>query len=839
MAISLSDEFLEDQFPFHLALDRNLNLVSFGRSLPRITGTKELNAPVSRFFDIVQPCDEWDFQQIKASTGTRALLQAASGARLRGQFVSVQEGELLLFLGAPCLASPDDLARTGLSASDFAAHDPTPEFLPILQAQNAMLDETRQLAQELAIQRTEATVAQEHLTLQYEITRILSWTLDRKDARKQVLEVLTRLMNWDAGSSWLRESDNVLYMTCVAHHVLDENRHGQYGMLSDITSCRRGDELPGYTWWAGEAIWIEDLHAEAGRYGENALRYEGFASGVVIPVKNRGEVIGAVELLSTTRRERDPGFLRLLEEVGTRIGQYVDRRMSDAALVKSEQDYRLVVERVKEVIFRTSLHGAWSFLNPAWTEITGYNVDESMGRTFLDFVHPEDQDFISAEFQRLITGQQESLVHQLRFVRMDGNCRWLEIGARVIRNAHGALEGTAGTLVDTTERREIEAKLIAARDEAYRANRAKSEFLSRMSHEFRTPLNAVLGFGQLLEMADLRKPAADHVGFILSAGTHLLNLIDEVLDIARIESGRLTLTMEEFDVESLLAEAISLVGSAAAERHVVCLQAPENDPGMMAIADRQRVKQVVLNLLSNAVKYNREYGQIRVATSIVNEDSSIRIEVCDTGEGIDSSLLERVFAPFDRAGAEQTEIQGTGLGLALSKSLVEAMGGSIGVRSTVGVGSTFWFELPIGARASAIISSPTVESEYSALCIEDNLSSLALIRTVLSSGGLKIIPALRGRAGIELARTLSPSIIVLDLDLPDVHGLDVLADLRGDERTSTIPVIVTTSDSTPSARKTAQSLGAARFLLKPLDITEFVTAVEDQLHGRTAIKIAG
>ncbi|MGE3075004.1 MAG: ATP-binding protein [Dehalococcoidia bacterium] len=837
MPISPPAGFLEEQFPFHVAVDSELKIVSCGRSLHLLTGAELLNEPVAAHFEIRQPCESWDFEAISGSSGVRAMLDSRSGSRLRGQFVRMEHADIVVFLGSPCLATPEDLARSGLGPGDFAVHDPTPEFLPILEAQRQMLEETRQLANELAIQRAEATVAQEQLTLQYEITRILSWTLDRKEARKQVIEALTRLMKWDAGSSWLREPDG-LYMSCVAHHVLDEGRHAQYGILSDITSCKRGEELPGYTWWAGEAIWIEDLHAEQGRYGENAPRYEGFVSGVVLPVENRGEVIGAVELLSTTRRAPDPAFLRLLEEVGIRIGQYVDRRMSDAALAKSENDYRLVVESVKDVIFRTSPQGNWSFLNPSWVEVTGYDLEQSVGQLFLDHVHPEDREFIAIEFQKVVSGGQQSLLRELRFMRNDGTFRWLEMGARAIRNERGAVAGTAGTLVDVTERREFEGKLIAARDEAHRANRAKSEFLSRMSHELRTPLNAVLGFGQLLEMADLKPPMADHVGFILSAGTHLLNLIDEVLDIARIESGRLALTIDEFPLEPLLVEARSLIGSAAAERSIVCVDASEGESQLVVTADRQRTKQVLLNLLSNAVKYNREYGQIRILSSLIPETDSVRIEISDTGEGIDPTLLERVFAPFDRAGAEQTEIQGTGLGLALSRSLVEAMGGTMGVRSTVGVGSTFWFELPTGTVREEATEPLSGGIEASVLCIEDNLSSLALVRTILTPAGVKVIPALRGRAGIELARTLHPGLIVLDLDLPDVHGLDVLADLRADERTREIPVIVTTSDSGSSAMNLARNLGASDFLLKPLDISDFVTAVRDQLDGHPAIKAA-
>ena len=363
------------------------------------------------------------------------------------------------------------------------------------------------------------------------------------------------------------------------------------------------------------------------------------------------------------------------------------------------------------------------------------------------------------------------------------------------------------------------------------ANAAKSEFLSRMSHELRTPLNAVLGFGQLLEMDELTAEQRDGVVQILKAGKHLLELINEVLDLARIESGRLSLSPEPTAVRDLIDEAVGLIGPLA-DAAQIDLHLEVEDATVRA--DRQRLKQVLLNLLSNAVKYNRAGGAVWISSHPVAGERAC-ITVADTGPGIAAARLERLFEPFERLGAEETTVEGSGLGLSLTKLLVEAMGGTIEVESEPDRGSTFRVVFPLAegqVERYQRLQPPTgAEVDHGArgtvLYIEDNPSNLRLVRRVLQRRpGVTLASAMEGLEGLELASTLTPDLILLDLDLPDVDGEEVLRRLRADQHTSGIPVVVITADATAGRRTRLLAEGARGYLTKPLDIAAFLATLD-------------
>ncbi len=391
------------------------------------------------------------------------------------------------------------------------------------------------------------------------------------------------------------------------------------------------------------------------------------------------------------------------------------------------------------------------------------------------------------------------------------------------------------------EENRIEAE--SARADAEQANRAKSEFLSRMSHELRTPLNAVLGFGQVLAMRDLEEPQRASVEQILKGGNHLLALINEVLDISRIEAGNLSLSLEPVELAETITEALDLVQPLAADRDIEVTADLKGGP-QYAVADKQRLSQVLLNLLSNAIKYNHTGGSVRVL-AVPAQDETVRIEVVDTGSGIPAEGLDRLFTPFERLGAEQKQIEGTGLGLTLTKGLVEAMGGRLGVESTVGQGSTFWVELTAAKDIDAAIRSgreqlPTLpasagEHAYTILYIEDNLSNLKLVQQILAERhDIYLIAAMQGSLGLELAREHQPDLVLLDLHLPDIPGDEVLARLRADASTSNTPVVVLSADATQGRIERLLAQGANHYLSKPLDVQQFLEVVNEHTLLREA-----
>ena len=379
-------------------------------------------------------------------------------------------------------------------------------------------------------------------------------------------------------------------------------------------------------------------------------------------------------------------------------------------------------------------------------------------------------------------------------------------------------------------------ELEGARTTAEEANSAKSEFLSRMSHELRTPLNVVLGFAQVMKLDPLPPEHENATGHILASGRHLLNLIDEVLDLARIETNRLQLSMEPISVAVAITDATSLVQQLAQTRQIT-INAEPSSQDQYVIADRQRLRQVLLNLLSNAIKYNREGGQVTLSFALADAERC-RISVTDTGPGIPLEKFDRIFDPFDRLGAERNgEIEGTGLGLALSKSLVEAMGGEVSVESSEGIGSTFSVELGLSPAQMEI--EPRVDGAdrthasqledaraFVVLYIEDNLANVHLVEALIARRpNTQLLTAIQGSVGLDLAAERSPDLVILDLHLPDMSGETVLAKLRANPVTANIPIVIASADATEDTVQRLHDSGVTAFLTKPFDIKEFMAVI--------------
>ncbi|MGA2011431.1 MAG: ATP-binding protein [Solirubrobacteraceae bacterium] len=408
----------------------------------------------------------------------------------------------------------------------------------------------------------------------------------------------------------------------------------------------------------------------------------------------------------------------------------------------------------------------------------------------------------------------------------------------------GEQEAIAGELRERAERMQSEilnrsAELQDKNQQLRVANEAKNEFLSRTSHELRTPLTAILGFSELLTMTTLDAQQRDWSTAILKAGRHLLRLVNEVLDISRIESRDLAISLEPIAVAPMLRDALELV-TPLAETRRVRIHPPELRAGSgYVLGDNQRLKQVIVNLLSNAIKYNREGGDVNVAVT-PTPDQGVRVTVSDTGHGIDHASLAKLFVPFERLDAAATGVEGTGLGLALSRTLVEAMGGRLGVDSTPGVGSSFWVELT--RQEPAAIEVDAAETQHALLAervyarprrllyIEDTVANLHLIEEILRSRpSVHLLPAMLGQLGLELAREHRPDLILLDQHLPDLGGEKVLAALKADQRTREIPVVILSADATPHAPAPFLQAGANAYLTKPIRVTRLLALIDQHL----------
>ena len=402
-------------------------------------------------------------------------------------------------------------------------------------------------------------------------------------------------------------------------------------------------------------------------------------------------------------------------------------------------------------------------------------------------------------------------------------------------------------MTDFLQEKNVE--LEHARSVAEKANLAKTEFLSSMSHELRSPLNAILGFGQLME-SDSPPPTPgqkESIAHILQAGWHLLKLVNEILDLAKVESGQVPMSEEPVSLAEVMLECQAMIEPQAQQRGIK-LRVPCFDSRYLVRADRTRLKQVLINLLSNAIKYNRPQGAVEVTCS-ASTPQRIRISIKDSGVGMSEAQLVQLFQPFNRLGQEAGGEEGTGIGLVVAKRLVELMGGSIGVESTVGLGSVFWFELIAvaerrlsTARGEAVALAPAPlprgERLRTLLYVEDNPANMKLVEQIIARHpDLHLLTAVNGTLGIELARARQPDVILMDINLPGINGFEALSILRSEPATAHIPVIAISANAVPLDVERGLKAGFFRYITKPIKVNEFMDALNVALES--AGKVVG
>jgi len=446
-------------------------------------------------------------------------------------------------------------------------------------------------------------------------------------------------------------------------------------------------------------------------------------------------------------------------------------------------------------------------------------------------------------------------IYELTYIRKDGTSFPAVVSVTALRDAQDAIIGYLLIGTDNTARKQVEdalkenyvelenAKAAAekATAAAEQANLAKSEFLSSMSHELRTPLNAVLGFAQLLasETPPPSMTQKQSIQQITQAGWYLLRLINEILDLAMIESGKVTMSQETISLTEVLRDCQAMIEPQAQKRGIQ-MSFPNLDRCFYVHADQTRVKQVMINLLSNAIKYNRIGGTVIVQCSLSGENR-VRVSVQDTGSGLTAEQLQQLFQPFNRLGRETSAEEGTGIGLTVTKQLVECMGGAIGVTSIVCVGSVFWVEFVASSSPSLASSSIGESSPYewdpealdggspkrTVLYIEDNPANLALVEKLIARrDDLNILTAINGHLGIELARIHQPDVIFMDINLPGISGFGALKILREDPATAHIPIMALSANAIPRDVEKGLAAGFFRYLTKPIKVNEFMEALD-------------
>ena len=533
------------------------------------------------------------------------------------------------------------------------------------------------------------------------------------------------------------------------------------------------------------------------------------------------------------------------DETGQPVGMIAyskdisDRKQIEEALKNSEQRLKLALKASKA--------GAWSWdivTNEAFWSEENYQLmglEPGNGRVsndmWLQCIHPDDRERASKQVEEAIHKRTNFNI-EYRVLWPGDQIVWINSIGNLVFNLAGEAISMHGIQVDITKRMEVEQELTQAKEQAEEANQAKSAFLSRMSHEFRTPLNAILGFAQILDINE-NKSLGPHekksVEQILKGGWHLLDVVKDLLDLSAIEANKIELQMETVDLLERLQDSLDIMQPLAQQREIT-LHGTAACADIFVHADPVRLKQVLLNLLSNAVKYNHKGGSVTLSCEIV-DTATVRISVADTGSGISEADIAILFEPFSRLYLSTHALEGTGIGLTIAKQLVELMGGRIGVTSKLGHGSTFWIELPLSqSPAQAVpvgitppVASPeAVASETTLLYIEDSPSHIELVETITKSmTGIRLLSAHTPMLGLELAQAHRPDLIVCDICLPGMDGFEVLEQLRASEVTREIPVIAVSANAMPMDIEKGLRAGFRRYLTKPINVTEFKKALDE------------
>jgi PAS domain S-box-containing protein len=654
---------------------------------------------------------------------------------------------------------------------------------------------------------------------------------------------------------------------------------------------------------------IVTLHADGGimesanpaiehLFGYSAAELDGKGFGLLIPELNQEQHNVSLEHYGVSDEARTVGLGR--EVVGVRkdgsrfpleitvsemvLGgeRYFTGILRDISARKQAEEALRKAGALQNAIFNsanfssiaTDAKGVIQIFNVGAERMLGYAATDVMDKaTPAEISDPQEiiarAQALSAELGTEIAPGFEALVfkaaramediYELTYIRKDGSRFPAMVSVTALRGDDNTIIGYLLIGTDNTARKAVEAErarldralqvknteLEAARTAADKANQAKSDFLSSMSHELRSPLNAILGFAQLIE-SDLPAPTpaqSASIEQILKAGWYLLELINEILDLALIESGRLSMSMEPVSLPEVLHDCQTMIEPQANSRGIQMRFPAFSDAGFVD-ADRTRVKQVLINLLSNAIKYNRNDGTVEVNWRITNQDR-LHVSVRDTGEGLSAQKLSQLFQPFNRLGQEDSGEEGTGIGLVVSKRLVELMGGTIGAVSSVGVGSEFWFELNLTEPHALVLNAEPITNVAIApdggdvarstlLYVEDNKANMELVaRLIARRSDMRLLRAEDGLRGMALARAHLPEVILMDINLPGISGLQALGLLREDPATRHIPVLALSANAMPRDIERGIKAGFQRYLTKPIKIDELMLAL-DQCLALTA-----
>lgn len=526
----------------------------------------------------------------------------------------------------------------------------------------------------------------------------------------------------------------------------------------------------------------------------------------------------------------------------------------------TSKEFQDIAKTVPGVIYQFCIdtetgHQYFPYVSPIIHKLLGIDPQDVMddAMVWIKQIHSEDMDNFTATVAESMTTM-EPWFWEGRMSHVDGTIRWCR-GESIPTKEEGKVTWN-GIVGDITRQHNAEEELLAAHKEletrvkertaelevaleqAKVANNAKTEFLSNMSHELRTPLNAISGFGQLLQMSDLDETHKDYAQEIINAGEYLLNIIKDILDLNKIETGQFEFKKEPTELSAIIDSSITLIKNYAKKKNITIRNDLEPNNNLYLYTDEFRCKEIIINFLSNAIKYNKVNGSVTINAS--KEDKHIIITVTDTGCGIEKSQQKKAFLPFERLGKEGGAIEGTGIGLSISKKLALGLGGSIGVQSVENEGSTFWVKLPASSIAPSQKTADIEESketehskdkDFTLLYIEDNPANLKLVQNIIKDRfEINMVSASSAEQGLKMANQFRPNLILMDINLPDISGNEAIKILKADGSTSAIPVFALSTNTFKSNISESLNLGFKEYITKPFNIPHFISIISKEIN---------
>jgi len=661
------------------------------------------------------------------------------------------------------------------------------------------------------------------LALRDAVTTALSASGSLVQAAPDILRAVCTTFGWQTGALWTVEPD-LDQLQCVSVWHVSALSVPDFEDATRNRTFARGVGMPGRVWASGQPSWIPDLAVDGNFPRAQSAVRRGLHSCLGFPIAVGGSVVGVMEFFSREIRQPDQNLLEMLGALGSQIGQFTERK-------RAEEIFSRFFSLSLDMFCIAGFDGYFKRLNPAWESVLGYTIEELTSRPFIDFVHPDDRAATIAETKKVAKGGR-AISFQNRYRAKDGTYHWMLWNA----TPHEEQELIYATARDITERKKL-------REEAEAANRAKSEFLARMSHEIRTPLNVLIGMGDLLERTPLNPDQHKYIHVMQRAGTSLLTLINDILDLSKVEAGQIVLEQIDFDLPGLLDALVEIMSVRAKEKNIDLRYEIAPSTPTRLVGDPNRLRQVLINLIGNALKFT-EKGQVLVRVQ-QDPDETLRFSVTDSGIGIPPDHLESIFEAFAQADVSiSRKYGGTGLGLAISRRLVELMNGRIWASNNSGPGATFYFTArfgvcaaePVAEKIAASAEPPPVSpiGSLRILVVDDSEDNRYLVAEYLRSSGCRLDFAENGQVALEKFCSGSKDagsydLVFMDLQMPVLDGYEATRRIRAWEREHgrpSVPVVALTASALESEGNRAIEAGCTEWIRKPVRLAAFRALVQ-------------